>query len=162
MPKEDCLYEQRTTDDSVMQGIRLKIANLVLPRMLHLQVTCKVQNQRQEVYCAYLGHTRLFQFRGCARSKPQFLTAVQSLQLFRWTQVYVCMDYQLLNFRNVSWKHFPVSQALETLSVTHAKESCRLIHILTLVFLSQLTTFHRTFPRVHTQPKSSYSKTMLQ
>ena len=38
-----------------------------------------LKNQRQEVYCACLDHTRLFQLRGCARSKPQFLTAVQSL-----------------------------------------------------------------------------------
>ena len=38
-----------------------------------------LKNQRQEVYCTSLDHTRLFQFRGCARSKPQFLTAVQSL-----------------------------------------------------------------------------------
>ena len=57
-----------------------------------------------------LDHTRLFQFRGCARSKPQFLTAVQSLKLFRWTQAYVWMDYQLVKFGNVCWKHSPVSQ----------------------------------------------------
>ena len=48
--------------------------------MLHLQVTCEIQNQRQEVNCAHLDHTRSFQLRGCARSKPQFLTAVQSLR----------------------------------------------------------------------------------
>ena len=49
----------------------------------YLPVTCEIQHQRQEVYCAYSDHTRLFQFRG---SKPQFLTAVQSLELFRSTQ----------------------------------------------------------------------------
>ena len=47
----------------------------------------------------------------------------------------------------------PVSQPRETLSVTHAKESFRLIPSLTHVFLCQLTRFHPTFPTVHTQPK---------
>ena len=57
-----------------MWRIKLKIANLVYSRTLHLQATWEIQNQRQEVYCAYLDHTHLFQFRGCARSKPQFLS----------------------------------------------------------------------------------------
>ena len=46
----------------------------------------KFKIKRQEVYCAYSDHTRLFQYYGCARSKPQFLTAVQSLKLCRLTQ----------------------------------------------------------------------------
>ena len=61
-----------------MWRTRLKNANLVYSRTLHLQVTCEIQLPRQEVYGAYFDHTRLFQFRGCARSKSQFLTAVQS------------------------------------------------------------------------------------
>ena len=63
-------------------GSRLKIAILVYSRTLHLQVTCEIQNQCQKVYCAYLDHTRLFHVGGCARSKPQFLTSMQSLKIF--------------------------------------------------------------------------------
>ena len=40
------------------------------------------------------------------KSEPQFLTAVQSLKLFRLTQVYVWMDYRLFNLESVSWKHY--------------------------------------------------------
>ena len=43
-------------------------------------------------------HTRLFPFRRCSRNKPQFLTAVPSLKLFRWTLVYVCMVLPALQF----------------------------------------------------------------
>ena len=93
----------------------------------------------------------VFQFRGCARSKPQFLIAVESLNLFRLTLIYVWMAYQLYNLENVSWKRHPQSQPRETLSVTHAKESFRLTHILTLVFSSQWTKFHPSCPTVHTQ-----------
>ena len=70
-------------------------------------------------------------------------------------------DYQLFNFGNVSWEHYPMSQPRETLSVTHAKESFRLTRILAVV-LSQLSTFHRTFPTVHMQPNSTYSRKMRQ
>ena len=56
---------------------------------------------------------------------------------------------------NVSWKHFPESQPRDFLSVTHAKESFRLTHILTIVFLSQLTTCHPTFPTVR-KPKARH------
>ena len=45
------------------------VVNQVDFKMLRLQVTCETQNQRHDVYCAYLDHTRLFQFRGCAKSK---------------------------------------------------------------------------------------------
>ena len=74
-----------------MRGIRLKMVNSFYSRMLHLQVTCEIHNRRQEVCCASLDPTRLFQSRGCATSKPQLLTAVQILKLSRWTQVYVRM-----------------------------------------------------------------------
>ena len=49
-----------------------------------------------------------------------------------------------------------------TLSVTHAKESFRVIHFLTSVFSSQLTTFLPTFPTGHIQPNSTYTKTLRQ
>ena len=76
--------------------------------------------------------------------------------------VYVWMDYHRFNLGNVSCRHYPVSQPRETLSVTQAKESSRLTHILTIVFLSQLTTYLGTFPTVHTQPNSTYWQTMRQ
>ena len=41
-----------------MLEIRLKTANLAYSKMLHLQVTCEIQIQRQEVYSACLDHTR--------------------------------------------------------------------------------------------------------
>ena len=109
----------------------MKSANLVYSQMHHLQVICRIQNQRQEVCWAHLDHIRLFPSHGCARSKPQFLTAVPSLKLFRLTQVYVWMVYQLSSFGTACWAFCLVKQPLETLCVTNARESFRLIHILT-------------------------------
>ncbi len=139
--------------------IKLKIANLVSSKMLHWQVTCGSQNQRQEVYCAHLDHTRLFPFHGCARSNLQFLT-VLSLKLFRLTHVHAWMAYQLFNFGCACWKHCPVSQSSETLSVIYAIESHRLSHILTFVYMSQLTMFCPTFPTAFIQTNFTPSKTM--
>ena len=45
------------------------IANLVCSKMLHLQVTCEIQNKRQEGYCAYVDHMRVFEFHGCAKKQ---------------------------------------------------------------------------------------------
>ena len=109
---------------------------------------CGIQNQRHEVYCAYLDHTRLSTFRGCAR---QFLTAVPILNLLRLTQVHVLMDYQLVYVGTVCWKRYPVDQPRETLSVTNARESIRLIHSLT-IFLSPLSTFRPIFPKLPLNP----------
>ena len=85
-----------------MCEIKLKIANLVYSKMLHLQVTYETPNQRQEVHCAYLDHMCLFQCHGCAKSKPQFLTAVPSLKLFRLMQVYGWTVHQRLNLGTLS------------------------------------------------------------
>ena len=64
-----------------------------------MQLTCEIQCQ--EVYCAYFYHVRLFPFHECARSKTQcLLTAVPSLKLFRLTQVYVWMEYQVFSFES--------------------------------------------------------------
>ena len=79
---------------------------------------------------------RLFSSRGRERSKPQFLTTVQSLKLFRLTQVDVLMVYQLFNFVNVCWKHYSASQQSETLSAMNAIESFSIIHILALAYLA--------------------------
>ena len=53
------------------------------------------------VLCVFGLHL-VFQFRGCARSKMQFLT-----KLIRLTQVYAWMVYQLYNLESVFWKRFP-------------------------------------------------------
>ena len=46
-----------------------------------------------------------------------------------------------------------------TVGVTDAKNSCR-IHIWIIVYLSQLTKFHPTFPKAHIQFNTTYSKIM--
>ena len=141
----------------------VKVANLVYSTMPHLLVTSWIHNQRQEVWCACSDPTRLFSFRGCARSKPQVLTAAPSLKLFRSTQIYyVWMVDQLHNLGSVCWKRCPVDQSLETLSVANARDSLRLTHFLTLVYLSALTTLRPTFPSTPTQRHSTLSKTMRQ
>ena len=102
------------------------------------------------------GSTRLFPFRCCARSKPQFLTAVL----------------------DPSWRRdgSPALQigdcVLETLSSEPAKGNLErhtrervspsLSHTDTIVFLSRLTTFHSTLPSVQKQSNSTCSKTMRQ
>ena len=93
-------------------------------------------------------HTRSFQFLGLARSTPQFLTAVQSLKLSHLTKVYVLMDCQLFNFRYCVLETLSSKPTKETSSVTLAKESFRFIHILIIVFFSQLTTLHPTFQQL--------------
>ena len=42
----------------------------------------EIQSQRQEVYCAYLDHTRLFSLLGCARSKPQICHSSVESEIF--------------------------------------------------------------------------------
>ena len=78
----------KTTGDTVMRVILMKIANLVCSSMLHLQMTCETPNQRQEVYCARSDHNDCSNFHGSARGNPQLFTAVPSLKLFRLVQVY--------------------------------------------------------------------------
>ena len=149
----------QTRGSAVMWKITLTIATLVYSEMRHLQVTCGIQNQRREAYCAYLEQSRLFQFHGCARSKPQFPTAVPSLRLFRWTQVYEWTVCQRFSLGNAYWKHCLVKQPRETLNVMNAMKSFRLIHLLMLVSLSRLTAVRPTSPTVHIQPNCASAKT---
>ena len=147
-----------------MRAIKLKIANLFFSEMLLLQVTCVIQIQRQGVNCVPLHHTRLSRFRGCARSKPQFLTDVQSLNLLRLTQVDVWMVCWLFNFeacvgnviQQASQGELWASQTRQSHFVSFT------FWQLTIVCLGQLTTFHSTFPTVRTQPNSTHSKTLRQ
>ena len=74
-------------------------------------------------------------------------TAVShSMKLFRLTQVYVWMVYQLYNWVSVCWEHFPAKQPRETLSVINAIGSFRLISILRIVCVSPLTVFRPNIP----------------
>ena len=55
----------------------------------------------------YSNHKHSSQFHGCARSKPQFVTAVPNLKSCHWTRVLrVGKAYQHYNCEIVSWKHF--------------------------------------------------------
>ena len=82
----------------------------------------------------------------------QFLTAVQSLKLFRKTKVDVWRDCQLSSFGSACWKHCLVKQPRGIFRVMKAKDSFRPSHILTLVYLSQSTMFRPTFPKALIQP----------
>ena len=130
-----------------MWDIRLKIANLVYSKMLHLHVTCEIQNQRQEGYCAYVDHIRLIPSRGCAECKSQFLT-MPSLK-FHLTQVYGWMLYQLFKSGSACWKHYPVSQPRVTLSVTKTKGSFRLIPSLTILCFESIDHVPLNIPNSH-------------
>ena len=97
---------------------------------------------------------------GLARSKPQFLTAVQILKFFRQTQVYVWMDYQLFNFGNV----------LDTQSSKPSKGNLE-HHTSERVILSHSHLDNCVFESIghvprnisnNSQSNSSFSKTMRQ
>ena len=104
---------------------------------------------RRFTFCAYMDHTRFFLFRGCARSILPISHTNAESEVLSLDAVYVWMDHQLFNSGSVAWKRFPVSQPTETLSVANAKDSFRVILILTIVCLRQLATFR---PTAHTQP----------
>ena len=90
----------------------------------------KLSSDTVHAHCAHTLQSR------CARSKLQFLTAVQCLKSCRLMPIYVWMVYQLFNFGSLSWKRYPLSQSRITLSVTSAMASFRLIHIQTIVYLT--------------------------
>ena len=109
-----------------MWKTRLKIANMVYFKMLHLQVTYEIQNQRQE------DTVRIRTTHVCSNFvdvQKANRTAMQSKKYFarpRFPCEWITSSSIL---GNVSWKHYSVSHPGETLSVTHAKESFRLIHV---------------------------------
>ena len=112
-----------------MREIGLKIANSVCSKMLRLQVTCETPINVSR-------YIRAFQFHGCARSKPQFVTAVPSLKLFRSMQVYEWTVYQRFNSGNVSWKQYYNKPGNGNFQ--RERVMC--------FFLSQLTMSRPTFP----------------
>ena len=87
-------------------------------------------SQRQEVCCAYSDHIRLLQFHGCARSKPQILTAVPSLKLFRLVQIHEWPAYKRFNYGTVCLKRYPISQPRGTFFASSTRTS----HVLSLTF----------------------------
>ena len=134
-----------------MWEIRWQMANSVHSKMLHLQgFTGFNINIRRCVLCVFESHKCLPIPWMCQKQTGVFHSSAGS-EIVSPDAVNVWMDYQLVNLENVSWKHYPASQPRRTLSVTHAKESFRLTHILTIVFLSEFTTFHPSCQTVHTQ-----------
>ena len=126
-----------------------------------LQVTCGILHQRQEV-AVRIGITHVCVHFVGVPGANRFLTAVPSMKLYRLTQVYVWMVYQLYNWECVCWEHFPAKKPRETLSVRNAIGSFRLIQILNIVYVSPLTMFRPTFPSALDQPNFTSTKTMRQ
>ena len=128
--------------------------------MLHLQVTCGIQNQRQEVCCACWDHHAFVPISWTCKEQTAVSHSSAESEIISLYAGLRSDGLPAVQFRE---------RVLDTLScktakgnVTNARESSRLIHILTLVYLSQLTWLLRTFPTVHTQPNTAYSKTMRQ
>ena len=76
--------------------VRNQIADCKLGSFQHASFARDLRDPKSTsggVYCAYLDHIRLFPFFGRVRSKPQILTAVQNLKLFRLTLVHAWTVY---------------------------------------------------------------------
>ena len=86
----------------------------------------------------------------CTKRSAVFLSNAKS-EIISLDQVSVRIDYQLFNLGNKYPKNNSVRQSREIFSVTHAKESFRLSHILAIVLCQLLTRFYATFPTIHTQ-----------
>ena len=61
--------------------------------MLILQVTCQIQNPRQEDFCVFSEATRLFQLGGPVRDRLLYLTVVLKQKSFLWALVCVSMEF---------------------------------------------------------------------
>ena len=126
--------------------------------MLQLQVTCGIQNQRQEVYCALLHHTRLFTIKKhtavshcSAESQIISLDAgsrMEGLQAVEFWEV-----WDTLSSKSDKGNHERSKR--ERVNPSHSQsDNC--------VFLSPLTTFRPTFRAAPTQPNVTFSKAVIQ
>ena len=132
-----------------------RLLRIVLSTVCHLQVTCEIQKSTSAgLLCVSGSHTFVPISRMCKKQTAVSHGSARVWNYVAW-QVHVWMDHQLFSLGSVSWKHCAVSQPWEKLSVTSAKESFRLIHTLTVVYLSQLTMLRPPFPTAHTQPNST-------
>ena len=93
---------------------------------------CKSKSTSGCLLCVFGTHTCV-PISWMCKKEIAFLHSRSESGLFRLT---VWMVHQLFGFGSVSWEHYPVSQPTETLSVTNARESISLIHILKSVFES--------------------------
>ena len=84
----------------------MRIANLDWVRTPLLLEICKIPNQLEAEYRAYLDHEQVFQCPRCARSKQQLLAAVPNQNSCCWTWVGEWKAYQQYNCGMVCWKHF--------------------------------------------------------
>ena len=89
------------------------------------------------VLCVFGSHTFVPFWWMCKKQTAVSHSNAESENI-RQTHVYVWVDYQLFSLVNVSWKHYPVSKSRGTLSVTLAKKSFCLIHMLTNVFFESI------------------------
>ena len=115
------------------------------------------KNQRQEMCCAcvgsrtfipilWMGKKQTAVFHSSAESEVTSLDATLRIGWFTSSSIWGVRVGNIVS--------------VKTLSVISAIESFRLIHILTLVYLSPLTTFRPIFPTALIQPNFTSSKTM--
>ena len=148
------------TGNPVMSEFRLKFAILVFSTMPHVQVTCEIQNQRQEFYCACVDHTRLF---------PWICKKQSAVSHSRAESEIISLDAGLridglpaLLFWECVVDTLSSKQAKGDLERHKRERSFTIIHILKILSLSRLTMFHPTFQTVLTHANSTYLKTMRQ
>ena len=150
--------KQRITYNPVMWGIRLNIANLVYFQMLHLQVTCKIQNQRQEVRYAYFAHTCVPISWMCKKQTPGSRRSSES-QIIALDASLRVDRLRALQFEGICFENITQQAGQGTPWASHTRKSHSVSFTVWLVFcVSQWITSHSTFPTVHTQPNSTHSK----
>ena len=89
----------------------MRIANLDWVRTPLLLEICKIPNQPQAEYRAYLDHEHVFQFPRCARSKQRCPAAVPNQNKCNWTWVGEWMAYQQYHRGDGLLETFPFSDA---------------------------------------------------
>ena len=67
-----------------MWAMRLNTVDWGYLKIRTLQEILKTQNPQQAEFCAFLEVEHLFRSVGCARSKRQYLTALQNQRSYRW------------------------------------------------------------------------------
>ena len=72
------------TANIVMWAMRLNTVDWGYLKIQILQEILKTQNPQQADFCAFLEVEHLLRSVGCARSKRQYLTALQNQRSYRW------------------------------------------------------------------------------
>ena len=148
---------QKTTGNSVMWEIRLKIASKVYSKMLHLQVTCGIQNQRQEVHCAHFGSHTFLPISWMCKKQTAVSHSSAEFQINSLDARLRVDGLPALQFWEsvlATFSSKPTKGNLER----HKRERVIPSHSLS----DNCVTFRPIFPTVHTQTDSTYLKTMRQ